>query len=253
MKTVSVIIPIYNASNSIIDCMDSVRHQTYLDYEVILINDGSSDDSLIKVQNYIKRYHLEDWHVISRENLGVSHTRNEGVCIAQGEYIAFLDSDDMWDKRKLERQMAFVKEHDASIVGGKFSKINGQAYWKYQLNDLLYHNYVLTSTVLIRKSAIVEVGLFDETMRYSEDYNLWLKLAIRYPIYILNEQLAVYDILKQGGGLSSHLWNMEKGELSNYRYLKKHNHISSILYIKVCIYSLSKFMLRVIKRALKRR
>ena len=88
---------------------------------------------------------------------------------------------------------------------------------------------------------------------YSEDYNLWLKLATRYPIYILNEQLAIYDILKQGGGLSSHLWSMEKGELSNYHFLKKHNYISSISYIKVCIYSLSKFMLRLIKRVGKRR
>lgn len=249
-KIVSVIIPCYNSENTIIECMESVHSQSYQDIEVIIIDDGSKDQSANIIRSYIKLHYLTNWVFISRENRGVSATRNEGILKSSGKFIALLDSDDKWLANKLDVQMKFLKQHNAKIVGCCFKRESKTEYQKYDLLDMLYHNRVKTSTVIIERSLIEAYHGFDDSMQYSEDYNLWLKIATKENIYIMSDALVEYDIHNQGGGLTRKLWLMEKGELSNFNYLRINRYITTFTYLKASSFSLFKYFIRRIRKVL---
>lgn len=246
MPMISVIIPVYNAENTILSCMKSVHNQTYENVEVIIIDDGSSDRSKEIIETYIAEHTLQ-WLFISRENRGVAKTRNEGIQKSNGEFIAFLDSDDVWLEEKLSKQMALIQETKAVFVSTNIRYVASNiGYQIYHLKDLLLSNKVCTSTVLVSKVVLDDIGYFNEHMQYSEDYNLWLRIVNKYPIYIMNEILTKYNDNSQG--LSSHLWKMEKGELSNYKELLNDKTITFLEFIKSSLFSVSKFIIRIFKR-----
>lgn len=245
---VSVIIPAYNAEKTIVRCMESVAKQSYQNIEVIIINDGSKDNTKNVIEKYISDNKL-DWTFISRNNKGVSYTRNQGIKLASGEYVAFLDSDDYWYGEKLEKQIVFCLENQARIVGTCTSEKkpteDGVAYHKYGLKDMLYSNRLFTSTILIEKKLLDEIGVFSESMSYSEDYNLWLRAAVNTDLFVLNEELVYYNA-DYNQGLSSKLWNMEKGELINIKTLYKEKALSFFEYIFFVCFSLMKYIRRVL-------
>ena len=251
-KLVTVIIPAYNAEKTIVRCMQSVLEQTYKNVEVIIIDDGSSDNTLSGIQSFIEENQL-NWILISRENKGVSYTRNEGIKLSKGDYIAFLDSDDYWYNEKLEKQMNFIETYHARIVGGNIknrkSESDSQFYSQYALKDMLLSNRLFTSTVLLEKNIFQEVGYFNENMLYSEDYNLWLRIATKNKIYVINEILVHYE-LDYSSGLSSKLYEMEKGELFNFYTLYKAKDISMIEFGVFSVISCIKFLKRlcIVKR-----
>ncbi len=200
-QKVSVIIPTYNSAEYITEALDSVFAQTYKNYEVIVIDDGSTDNTKDVLKPYMSRIKY-----IYKENGGVSSARNVGIKNAEGEYIAFLDSDDIWLPEKLERQIErFNSEPDLGLVYSnciRFSE-NGieqssRKVKKYLEGDIfakILEGYVLpTSTVIAKKLCFDEVGYFDERFSVSEDYDMWLRISRFFKIGYVKGPLVKYRI-----------------------------------------------------------
>ena len=165
LPLISVIIPVYNAEKYLTECLDSVLNQTLKPYEVIVINDGSTDGSLAVLNPYANRIRL-----YSRENRGVAQTLNQGIGLARGELVAFLDADDYWSGDKLALQARFLRENpsvnacfghirafispdlSADIQAGIACPIQPQAGW-------------IKATMLIRRTAFTQTGLFNPAYR----------------------------------------------------------------------------------------
>lgn len=258
MKKISVIIPVYNAQKTIVRALDSVKNQTYSVSEIILINDGSKDQS----EEIILKYQREHPDLVIRyvyqENQGPSVARNNGIKRASFEFVTFLDSDDEWLPQKNEKQIAaFEQNPNLSMVGGwregeLDTSINKGALIPISFDRLLKTN-LIRPIVMIKKEVFDDVGYFPEDQKYSEDYNLWLRIAVKYETGIVNEVLYSYD--NDGGvnysGLSGNLWGMEKGELRNYKEMCEMGYISFAKRMKLSIISILKYIRRYLIKKVK--
>ncbi len=193
---VSVIIPTYNRASLVVEALESVFAQTYKEHEVIVVDDGSTDNTREILEPYLHRIQYT-W----QENQGISAARNRGILLSHGRYIAFLDSDDRWLPSKLEKQVDYMNTHPK--VGLVCCHV-----WRYEIgketrrerrphgfprdfNELLTGpNHIPTSTVLVRRECLETVGMFDETLPPLEDWDLWLRIARRSAIHILEEVLS---------------------------------------------------------------
>jgi len=206
MPTVSIIIPTYQRSHWVGEAIESVLAQTYKDYEIIVVNDGSTDNTaevLNQFQDKIK--------IIEQENKGGSAARNTAIDNSHGRYIAFLDDDDLWLPNKLEKQIALLEFNDK--IGliysdmfwfnkkGVLPNTKAQAsslhlarlYWMHFLNfDFL--SSPTSSTVIVRRQALDEMGLFDESLTNCHDYDLWLRIGEKWLFYYLDEPLTMYRL-----------------------------------------------------------
>lgn len=192
---VSVVIPAHNAAEFVGDAIDSVLQQSYRHYEILVIDDGSSDATASIVARY------SGVRLLRQPQRGAGAARNAGIRSSKGELIAFLDADDWWTPDKLERQVALlasrpdvgmvVSEHinvhtnAPSFVTDKRSTFDGDAVRGIFLNSM-----VGTPTVMVRRGVLHAVGLFDESLRCAEDENLWMRIALKYPIVLLPAPLA---------------------------------------------------------------
>jgi glycosyltransferase involved in cell wall biosynthesis len=191
LPLISVIIPAYNVASYIGETLDSVYAQTFTNYEVILVNDGSLDtqDLELGLEPYADRLRY-----LRQDNAGASAARNRGLRAAHGKYIAFLDADDLWLPNYLEEQLKFLRERncdlvcaDALIFGD--SSQAGRTFMESLMQtappagEVTFLNLVsadrslITSGVMTRRDLIFEIGLFDETLRNAQDFDLWLRLA----------------------------------------------------------------------------
>jgi glycosyltransferase involved in cell wall biosynthesis len=194
---VSVIIPTYNRADLLPEAIDSVLAQTWKEMEIIVVDDGSTDRTEETVRRYDDRVRY-----FYKENGGPSSARNMGIKEARGAYVAFLDSDDVWEPEKLRIQMDFMREHpeikfvctDSSLIGPRKSrerKLRKDSMG--HLFPILYSNsFIRTSTALMVKECFQEIGYFDERYRSVEDYDVWLRVAKRFPIAYLNQPLVRY-------------------------------------------------------------
>lgn len=217
---VSVIVPTYNCAAYIGEALSSVFEQTYSTYEIIVVDDGSTDHTEKVLAPYVDKIQY-----LYQNNRGVSAARNAGIARARGEFVALLDADDVWFPRKLELQVQALKEHpeaglvftdfqdfDASGVtrNSRFNTWRGFRAWfdQHRLGDsklawgamyeeLLRANWIHTSSVLLRKAALEEVRLFDEAFAAGEDYDLWLRIAKLYPVVCVNRVLSGYRFRPQ--------------------------------------------------------
>lgn len=198
---ISVVIPTYNRVTFLKDAIDSVLAQTFLDFELIVVDDGSTDDTPKLLSSYNNKV-----RVITQTNQGPSAARNRGIETAKGEWIAFLDSDDVWKPDKLKKQVQFITDNpdtkicqteEVWIRSGKRvnpkKKHEMHSGWIYE--KCLPLCIVSPSSVMIHQDVFERIGLFDETMLACEDYDLWLRLTPHYPVFLVREQL----IVKQGG------------------------------------------------------
>ena len=198
---VSVIIPTYNRAWILREAIDSVRAQDFKDFELIVVDDGSTDDTGKILDDY-----NGDLVVIRQSNKGVSAARNRGIDAAAGRLLAFLDSDDLWLPRKLSTQVAFFQSHPAAVIN------QTEEIWirnGVRVNPKIRHLkptgmiferslelcLVSPSAVMMRRSLFDEVGLFDEDLPACEDYDLWLRISWRYPVHLIETPL----IIKRGG------------------------------------------------------
>jgi len=198
---ISVIIPTYNRAGLLARAVDSVLNQTFQDFELIVVDDGSTDRTAEVLAGYQDRLIL-----LSKPHRGVSAARNQGLTSARGEWIAFLDSDDYWLPEKLAVQVDFFLHHPQALIcqteeiwyrngrrvnpGKRHVKPSGDIF-QMSLELCL----VSPSAVMIKKDLFSKVGEFDETLPACEDYDLWLRITAKYPVYLLKEPLVV----KTGG------------------------------------------------------
>jgi glycosyltransferase involved in cell wall biosynthesis len=195
---VSVIITTYNRRRFLREAALSVLQQDYPDKEIIIVDDGSTDNSIEEVKDLPVRY---AW----KENSGISSARNKGIEAAQGEYIAFLDVDDLWKKNKLSTQISQMKakEHSASytdeiwIRDGKRlnQKLRHKKYSGMIFGHCLPLCIISPSSAVIKREIFEDVGLFDESLPVCEDYDMWLRVTARYPVLFVERPL----IIKRGG------------------------------------------------------
>ena len=200
MPKISVIIPAYNAEKTIAETIKSTQNQTFKDFDLLVINDGSTDKTVDVVES-IKDSRLR---LFSFPNSGVSVARNRGIDLATGEYIAFLDADDLWTNDKLERQLLALKTTpEAGIAysrtyyideGGNFlHKCGSVSFEGNVFKHLLISNFLINgSNPLIRQQAIKAVGKFDSFLNYGEDWDYYLRLAALYPFVVVPKYQVLY-------------------------------------------------------------
>lgn len=250
---ISVIIPVYNSEKTIIKCIDSAIHQTYPIHEIIIIDDGSTDNTNLIILDYIKNNYIKNIHLYNQVNSGPSSARNFGINKSNGDWIAFLDSDDIWLVDKIEIQILYsIKYPDISLISTQLYPFKNKKNKEFQyisFRQLLIKNTIYTSTVLVKKDVISKYE-FDVSQKYSEDYKVWLQIAYSYKIGLINEGKVIYaedeDLHKQKS-LSRNLFEMEKGELSNYIFLYKKKYINFIDSLVVSFFSLIKYIVRLLK------
>lgn len=185
MPVVSVIIPAYQHGQCIAEAVDSVIAQTFRDFEIIVVNDGSTDVTEDVLRPYVERNLIRYFH---QENQGISATRNRGLSLATGEYVAFLDDDDVWPLDKLEWQVDVLVNSAVLVVGGLSSVfgrksnrkaiIEGAGYSKWDTEMLFGGNpFGSPGQTLIRRSALLTVGGFDPTIWGADDHDVWIRLS----------------------------------------------------------------------------
>jgi glycosyltransferase involved in cell wall biosynthesis len=211
----SVIIPTYNRRHLFDIALKSVLNQTYKDFEVITVDDGSTDHTNEVIKNF------DDFRVkyLYQENHGVSHARNRGLEISRGKFIAFLDSDDRWVPQKLRRAKELIDRYPDICIfhtdeiwykGGrllnqkkKHKKPSGYVYLK-----ALPLCCVGMSTAVVKRELFEKIGLFDESMQACEDYDFWLRATHSFEVKLIDEKLTVKD-----GGRTDQLsaqWGLDK-------------------------------------------
>ena len=219
MPLISIVIPVYNGENTIKETIESVSQQTFSDFEIIVINDGSQDSTL-EVVNGISEPRLK---VLSYPNAGVSASRNRGIAQTRGEYISFIDADDLWTPDKLESQLTALQINPPAAVAyswtdwidesGEFLRpgshitANGDVYSKLLLRDFVGSG----SNPLIHMQALKKVGGFNESLTPAADWDMWLRLAACYEFVCVPSAQILYRI--SPSSMSTNVWRMETESL----------------------------------------
>lgn len=196
--TVSVVIPTYNSAHFLREAIASVHAQQWPALEIIIVDDGSTDDTAAVVNSLAGQGELR---FIRQENAGAAAARNAGIAAAQGEWIAFLDADDVWLPQKLSRQFGALEklpdavfsfcEVQVLLENGIQRDLSRPKSNQPLLIQLLSGNIFATPSVLVRRDCLSEIGTFDARLRTGEDWDLWLRLAARYAAAPVCEYLVV--------------------------------------------------------------
>lgn len=200
MNTVSVVIPTYNRSSLVHRAITSVLEQTFKDTEILVVDDGSTDETVPSLEVFSNKVRI----LRHETNRGVSAARNTGIRAASAPLIAFLDSDDRWLPGKLDAQVRFFSDHPGAVAcqtreiwirGDR--RVNPARRHLKPSGDIfeasLERCLVSPSAVMVRRSLLDEVGLFDEDLPVCEDYDLWLRISCRYPVHLIEKDLLVRE------------------------------------------------------------
>jgi len=232
MFFISIIIPTFNRSEYLKRALDSVYKQTVFDYEVIVIDDGSTDETAEMI-----RINYPDVNYVYQKNAGVSSARNKGLEQAKGDWLAFLDSDDEWMPEKLYKQLDLLKAHPEQKV------CHTEEVWirnGVRVNQMKKHQKtggwifpqclplcaMSPSSIVIHRSIFEDVGVFDTQLPACEDYDLWLRITAKYPVLYITEP----QILKYGGHedqLSRKYWGMDQYRITALQKIIKENKLSA--------------------------
>ncbi len=200
--TVTVLIPVYNQAQYLHESIDSVLRQTWTDLELLVVNDGSTDRTPAVMAEFGSRI-----RALHKANGGTASALNLGIRNARGKWLAWLSADDIWEPTKIALQLGKAQhEPTAALVYTDFKIVDGAGKELdrfvapaprtriARLIKLIRENYINGSTVIVRKDVFDKVGLFDETNRHSQDFDLWLRIATRYDIVHVPEPLVRYRI-----------------------------------------------------------
>ena len=218
MPFFSVVVPTYNRCNQLCAAIDSALAQTFKDYELIVIDDGSTDET-----HLIEDIYKGKIRFIRQKNCGVSAARNAGILAGDSEHIAFLDSDDVWLPIKLERQFAFIKENPGihlsqtnEIWMRNGRRVNPKLKHLKRAGDIFIDSLALClinpSAAVLKREIILKYGLFDEDLPACEDYDLWLRILAYEEAGLLDENLVIRYSGHQGQ-LSQKYWGMDSFRL----------------------------------------
>lgn len=246
---VSIVVPVYNSEKFILDTIDTVEKQSYKNWELIFVDDCSKDNSTkiikerIKDDNKIKLIEL-------KKNSGAATARNVGIDESKGSYIAFLDSDDLWKKEKLENQLAFVKENGCafSFTGYEFADEYGlgngkvvKVPFKMNYKKALKNTTIFTSTVMFDLEKISKDQIKFENIKSEDTATWWKVLKSGYVAYGLNENLTYYR--RTSGTLSSNKFEAIKRIWNLYRKQEKLNIFVS--FYNFCFYAFNAVRRRI--------
>ena len=205
MPTISVIMSVYNGEKYLKEAIESVLVQDFSDFEFIVINDGSTDRSL----EIIKGFNDKRLKFISRENKGLIYSLNEAIFLAQGQYLARMDADDICLPNRLSVQLKAFDDEKVGMVGSWAIKIdkNGQemgvmsyppSQYKKIKNFFIRHNPFIHSSVMIRKEVLDKVGVYSDKFKHAEDYELWSRVLSRFEAVNIPQPLIKYRANSDG-------------------------------------------------------
>ena len=213
----SIVIPLYNKPNAIVATLQSVLAQTYQNFEIVVVDDGSTDDSARIVEEFIREAmesnrqspmaNRPSIRLVRKPNGGVSSARNRGIEEAKYDYIALLDGDDLWDEHYLEEQVKLIQDFPkAKMWGVNFAFLKGNVVHKtnqgmkdgfrgYVKNyfSTSHADLFCSSSVIIDKDVFAYVGGFDENISYSEDLDMWYRIIVKYPVVFYEKVLTYYN------------------------------------------------------------
>jgi len=237
MPKVSVIIATYNRSHFVCEAIESVLNQTFLDFEIIVIDDGSKDNTKQVLEKYGSRIHY-----IFQENKGRAESRNTGIKNTKGEYIAFLDDDDIWLPNKLEKQVAFLDSHpEIGLVHTFVELIDEQGLLLQKETEKCFKFYrkamklgyayegmsqlciMFLSTVVVRKDCFEKVGFFDLSIPAFEDWDFYLRFALEYRIGTISEPLVKFRLHKAHSTLSEFTYGRIQTSMKHLAMLDSRN------------------------------
>ncbi|MGC9502456.1 glycosyltransferase [Baaleninema sp.] len=224
MVAISVVIPVYNGEATIRSTLESVLDQTFRDFELIVIDDGSTDNTV----DVVKSIADERISLYSYPNAGQAESRNRGAKLASGEFLSFIDADDLWTSDKLDAQLQALKDHPDAAVAyswtahvdesdrffrhGPRLSFEGNVYDKLIINDFVGSG----SNVLVRKSAFFDVGGFETSFPPAEDWDLWVRLAAKYRFVVVPKAQILYRTLTRSAS-----FNLAKMEASSLKVIDR--------------------------------
>lgn len=198
---VSVVISTYNYAEYLPTAVESVLNQTYKNLEIIIVNDGSTDNTDEVIAPYLKDERIK---YIKQENVGQASAKNCGIRNSSGDYIAFLDADDYWREDKIEKQIdLFTADSSLGVVftmaewiaEGQSIKVKAcRPHTGWVVNHLIIDNFVPFSSSLVKKECFKKVGLLDETLTMAIDWDIWLRISVNFKFDFVNEKLIVYRV-----------------------------------------------------------
>ena len=208
MKLVSAIITTHNRAELLTRAIESTLRQTYKEMEVIVVDDASTDNT----REVCGKYPIQYIYIPKAESRGGNYARNLGIRAAKGKYCAFLDDDDYWLPSKTEKQVDLIERMDCELVhcgrrlefieetGVRYKDTVPEAYYQGDMRKKILQFICTTTTnILVRREALIDVGMFDETLRFWQEYELTIRLAQRKPFYFVNEPLSVYRVDTRDG------------------------------------------------------
>ena len=259
----SVVIPLYNKAPYIEKAIRSVAAQTCRDFELIVIDDGSKDGGFEIAKKLLAALTppLGGWGATCQSNQGVSVTRNNGVGLAKYDYIAFLDADDWWAPTYLEEMKALITQYpEAGIYGSSYFKVKNGKYIPANIgveagfqNGLINYFQVYAKTlwmpltsisVVIKKNVFVENNGFKPSLKLGEDFDLWARVAIKYPVAFLNKPLAYYnqDVILDTRAVGARLYEKHEHMLfTQYDKALTDNADFRFLFERLALYGLLKY------------
>lgn len=254
---VSVVVPCYRCAQTIERAVASVAAQTNLPMELILVDDGSADETRAVLHDLLSRYQL-GWIklVLLEQNVGAASARNAGWAVATQPYVAFLDADDAWHPRKIEIQHDFMHANpDVVLCGHEYRILRDSEECLGQVSSESEVSIgplrLLLSNPFVTPSAMVKSGIdfrFLPGKRYTDDHLLWMEIVLAgMRVVRLSAPLALINKALYGeAGLSSHMWAMEKSELYNYWYLHETRRIGLTATMALVVFSLAKYFRRIL-------
>jgi glycosyltransferase involved in cell wall biosynthesis len=231
MPTVSVIVPCYNLGRYLQKCLDSIFNQNYNDFELLIVNDGSTDDSGSYIEDYIRNNKKQNSiKYIVQDNKGLSGARNTGIVNSKGKYLTFLDPDDKWTKNSLRTRLTEFEndssigivytdtylERDNILLKDTYVDLLDNVFDGYIYPNILNYNFIIMPTVMVRRTVFDACGLFDEGLRRAEDYDLWIRAAkYGWKYKFINKPTAYYSI--RDNSLSRDLYENIRALLEIYQ------------------------------------
>lgn len=248
----SVVIPAYNAAQTISRALESVLVQSHPPHEIIVVDDASNDNTVALVREKFADY----VHLIQKvANGGSSVARNSAMEVATGDYIAFLDADDIWHPDKLMLLNTILSsKKDIHLFYHPYTQDNivnkrlpeDITIYKLPFIKLLPANLIATSCAIIRNDPAYR---FDPVMRYTEDFDLWLRIGYKYKIFFIDIPLTqIFRPFTSGGGISENRWKMRKGEMRAYRKLARLNPLFVLMLPMLLLSSLGKHVYKLVFR-----